>query len=412
VAILLASTAIGQAQPAPRTLVAPLPEDFHPQVIPAVATGTPAAGSIQQVSGCSTCGTAGGLPEGPGLWGYNKHHGYADGLDSLGLGCAGGSCGSGCGSGGCGENGCIPGRAPCVSCEGQGRFGRLLGAVHNAVCCPDPCYEPAWRCGPNASLFVDPARPVTQSRIRWDSGKNVTTPDRSEFFWAATGNGQKGPSKPERSVDYNELRYYQEAGTGLFSFFVDTPYRNLEGQVNLGAGGFGDMVLGTKSMLLDSELIQTTFQLTTSIPMGAASRGIGVGHVAIEPSLIWAVKLYPDSFWQGQLAYTIPIAGTKGFAGSVLRWNNSWNQVICNPLPDVALLGTFEGVGYTFTSGSFTDPATGVALSANNTTYFSVGPGFRLCVCNKFDFGFGMQFAVSQDHFADQLYRTEIRYRF
>src|SRR5262249_36887287 len=157
----------------------------------------------------------------------------------------------------------------------------------------------------NAALFVDYARPATLTRVRWDSGHNLTQPDRAEYFWAAAG--QRGPRRPETSVDYNELRFYQEAGADRFSLFVDMPYRNLDANVNGGAGGFGDLVIGTKSMLLDSELLQTTLQITTSIPTGVASRGTGVGHVAIDPSLLWAVKLYPDTYWQGQLGYVIPI---------------------------------------------------------------------------------------------------------
>ena len=46
------------------------------------------------------------------------------------------------------------------------------------------------------------------------------------------------------------------------------------------------------------------------------------------------------------------------------------------------------------------------------TTYFYVGPGMRLAFCDKLDIGFGVQFAVTGDHFAQQLYRTELRWRF
>lgn len=427
---LLLWSSAGSAQP----LVAPLPADFktadikqveaemrNPDAVKDAESGAPVAApkasfrhgvvpavasvlysepsNLQQVSGCSTCNSGSGSP---GVFGYSHFHGMPDGLS--GIGC------DSCGSGGCGENGCVPGRQPCYTCEGCGRMGRIFCAVHNAMCCPDPCYEPHWGCGENASLFVEPARPITQTRIRWDFGNNLILPDRAEYFWKAIGKG--GPSKPENNVDYNELRYYQEAGAGAFSFFVDQPYRNLRAQDNLGSGGFGDMVLGTKTLLLDSELVQSTFMLTTSIPMGAASRGIGNGHVVMEPSLLWAIKLYSDTYWQGSFGYVIPIAATKDFGGSVFRWNNSLNHVLFRPLPDVAVVGTIEGTGYTFTSGSYTDPLTGYPFSANETSYFSVGPGFRVCLCDRFDFGFGMQFSVTSEHFADQLYRSEIRFRF
>lgn len=395
VAVLVVWAANGRAQ---SPAVAPLPPGQGlAGLIPSVNPGgpRPADPGVVQAN-CASCASPGGAPTGPGVHGYG--HYPADG-------CTAGNCGSE----GCGEAGCVPGRPPCVTCEGQNRVGRMLCAFHNALCCPDPCYEPRWTAGPNAALFVDYARPVTQTRIRWDSGQNVIQPDRAEYFWAAIG--KKGPKKPETRVNYNELRFYQEAAADRFSFFIDMPYRQVNGAVNGGSGGFGDLILGTKTLLLDSELVQTTFQLTTSIPTGVPGRGIGVGHVSLDPSLLWAVKLYPDTYWQSQLGYVIPISGTPGFAGSILHYGNSINHVICRPLPDTAFIGSIESLGYTFTSGSYTN-TNGAVLSANNQTYFGVGPGFRLSVCDKLDLGFGVLFSATTNRFADQLYRTELRWRF
>lgn len=384
-----------------------------------LAAGTPAAGFAQtpgqavQIpsvapvtvgpditpASCNSCGLPPLQQVSPGVYGYGKRY-------------AGGGCGpDGCADGdpGCGEAGCVPGRSPCVTCEGHNRVGRLFCAFHNALCCPDPCYEPRWVDAANAAFFVDSARPYSMTRLRWDAGRNMIQPDRAEYFWAAIG--KKGPPKPETGLNYNELSLYVEAATERFSFFINTPYRNVDADVNGGSGGFGDLVLGTKSLFLDSELLQMTFQFTTSIPVGVAGRGIGVGHVNLVPSLLASVKLYPDTYWQSQLSYVIPVSGTPGFAGSVLEYRNALNHVLCRPLPDTALIGTIEGVGYTFTSGSFTD-AGGVVRSANDQTYFTLGPGLRLCICDKVDFGIGIQFAVTSFHFADQLYRTELRWRF
>ena len=277
------------------------------------------------------------------------------------------------------------------------------------ICCPDPCYEPRWVDAANASLFTPSARPATYTRFRWDHGNNLTQPDRAEYFWAAIGG--KGPANPEGRVNYNELSMYVEMGGDRFSFYINTPYRNQRGDANGGSGGFGDLTLGTKTMFLDSELLQMTFQLGTTIPVGLSGRGIGNGHVSMEPSLLWAVKLFPETYWQGQLGYWIPISGTSGFAGSVVIWNNSLNHVLCRPMRDTALIGTIESTGYTFTAGSVTN-ANGVVESANDTTYFNVGPGLRLAVCDKLDIGFGVQFAVTGTRFAQQLYRTEFRWRF
>ncbi len=315
-----------------------------------------------------------------------------------------------CGDVGCGEAGCVAGRAPCVTAEGHGCFGRLSAAFHNALCCPDPCYEPRWSTAPNAGLFLDFARPTTITRFRWDHGEGMTTPDRGEFFWAKTGG--PGPSRPETRVDYNELSLYQEVGGDKFSFFISTPYRNLNGQQNGGSGGFADLVLGTKTMFLDSELLNMTFQFKTSIPVGSTGSGAGTGHVSLEPSFLNTVKLSPDAFWQSQVAFSIPISGTDGVAGTVLHYHNSFNKVICRPVADTVLVGMAEFNGWTFTSGGFTDPTTGLVRGTRGETYFSMGPGLRLGICDKVDFGFGVQFSVTSGRFAEQLYRSELRWRF
>ena len=369
-------------------------------VAPLMGDPMPAGSGVVPASGCSSCGLASPSQMSPGIYGYGKYPGP--------------SCGAGgCGSEGCGENGCVPGRPPCETCEGQCRITRMFCATHNALCCPDPCYEPRWNCVANAALFVDGAQPVTQSRLRWDSGQNVTSPDRSEFFWAAIGG--KGRPKPESSVNYNELSFYQEVATEKFSFYIMQPYRNMNAAVNGGSGGFGDLTLGTKTLFLDSEVIHQSFQFQTQIPTGNPGNGSGVGHVSLTPSILTSVKLYPDTFLQSQLGYWIPIAGSvvngSSYAGGVFQFNQSVNHVICRPLRDTALIGSIESVGYVFTSGKFTDP-TGTVFSANNQTYFSIGPGFRLCICEKADIGFGAQFSVTNNHFADQLYRTEVRWRF
>jgi len=366
-------------------------------VTPAVAELSPGAPPGVVPAGCSSCGSPGPV-EGfsPGIYGYGYKY-------------APPACDVGCVDGGCGEAGCVAGRPPCEVCEG-GCFTRLFCAFHNAICCPDPCYEPRWEAGANAALFVPAVRPGTYMRLRWDYGHNLVDPDRAEYFWGAIGHS--GPGHPERKVNYHELSLYAEMGTEKFSFFIDTPYRSLRTLDNGGAGGFGDLSLGTKSVLVDSELFLATFQFKTTIPTGLSGHGIGTGHVSLEPSLLYSVKLYPGTWWQGQLGYWIPVSGTSGFDGGVVVYNNSINHVLCRPLRDTAIIGTIETSGWTFTAGSFTDPLTGAVRPANNTTYFNIGPGLRVSVCDKVDFGFGVQFAVTNPHFAQQLYRTELRWRF
>jgi hypothetical protein len=89
------------------------------------------------------------------------------------------------------------------------------------------------------------------------------------------------------------------------------------------------------------------------------------------------------------------------------------NQLICSCGHDVQLVATFEVGGYEFTSGEYTDPITLLPVHATSVgSIFNVGPGIRLHLCDKIDFGAGTQFAISSDHLAEELVRAEFRIRF
>lgn len=316
--------------------------------------------------------------------------------------------------GGCGPyGGCVSGRSPCHSCTAKTRIGRFTCAMYHSLCCPDPCYDPVWVGVKNAAFFVDSARPNTHQRVRWDAGRNMIFPDRAEFFWAQADGGGLGPSAPQlRRLDYNDLSLYTEtAGGTSFAFFVEMPYREVRPDgTTPHAAGFADMNLGTKSVMFDTELLQVTFQFRTFIPQANSSKGLGTGHVSLEPSLLVGLNLGPNTFLQGQLSEWIPISADD-YAGSILHHHLSFNQVLYRALPDVPLIGTLEYNGWSFQSGYYTDPDLGMQ-PASGYTYVSAGPGLRLVVCDKVDFGMGVAFALTSDHFAKYLYRSEFRWRF
>ncbi len=308
---------------------------------------------------------------------------------------------------GCGEAKCFPGRKPCCP-TGTGTFARFFHGVHDCLCCPDPCYEPRWVPAANAGIFLDFARPRSMTRFRWNHGENLILPDRNEYFWGAIGG--PGPGLPETGLDYDELTIYLETASDNFSLFIETPYRNNDPDINFGSGGFGDLRFGTKSLLVDCELLQFTFQFTTTVPTGRSGNGLGTGHTSLEPALLASLKLAPDTYMQAQLAEWIPLGGTPGVQGSLLRYNFAFNRVMYRPLPDTDLIGILEFGGFAFQAGGFTDPVSGLVLPSNEDGYFYLGPGLRLSVCDKLDVGFGASFALTDQHFADQIYRIELRY--
>jgi hypothetical protein len=364
--------------------------DVPPTILQAVAKAKAEmdkedAGATIQQAQCSSCSN--------GLFGS----------PTVGMSCSGPGC-TGCSAG------CFPGQL-CQPCEGEGFLGRTFARLHNCVCCPDPCYEPKWIAAASAAFFQDAARPVTMTRIRYDRGVNLRFPDRNNFLFPPA------TAAPTSGVSYDELRMSMEAGTDTFSITVDTPYRSIETpNRNWGDSsnnsGFGDISIATKSLLLDCELIQLAFQFKTNIPSGSSGNGLGLGIVALEPSLLFSVKLLEDTYFQSQIAEWIPLGGSAT-AGSLLHYHFAINHVLWR-MPcchDMLFVGSFEVNCITFQAGTFTNDLN-QRIDSSGSTYVTLGPGIRYQLCERMDIGVAAQFAVTSDHYEEQLYRTEFRWRF
>ena len=324
-------------------------------------------------------------------------------------------------SGSCGPGGCVPGRSRnCHHAESATYVGRFVTNLYHCLCCPDPCYQPRWVPEANASFFVDPARPRTQKRLRWDHAFSMWFPDRSEYFWAREylGPGPKPkipttrrgkPVYGERTLSYDQLYVYIEAALPRFSFFTEVPYRSTSPDLTAHHAGFADMNIGTKSLLLDCDLLQLTLQFKTYFPIGNVLYGLGNGHVSLEPSLLMAMHLAPNTYLQGQIAEWVPLGGDPDYAGAILHYHLSMNQLLCDFTPDVKLMGTLEFNGWSFQDGAFTAPILGPKKSSGDS-YLSLGPGLRMSVCDFIDFGVGTAFALGGGpNWGNPLIRSEIR---
>jgi hypothetical protein len=313
----------------------------------------------------------------------------------------------------CGCATCLPGQFHhCPPCFASTRIGRFLWAIHREACCADPCYDPHWWALADTAFFTGAARPVSQQRFRWDAGYDLIFPDRAEYFWARSGGGGLGPAATPNAIRYHELSMYTEIAAGKFSMFTDLPYRSEYPDNSGHTAGFSDMTVGTKSMLHDSELMQVTFQMTTYIPIGVAGRGLGTGHVSLEPSLIFGLNVSRFGYLQAQVAEWIPLGGNPDYAGALLRFHTSYNHSLAGSPDAIHLLGNFELNGWGFQDGAYTSPTLGPNQPANDYVYLSAGPGLRLVVCDAIDFGAGSAFALTSDHWAERLIRTELRIRY
>jgi hypothetical protein len=318
---------------------------------------------------------------------------------------------AGCSS--CGSGQCVPGREQCPACEPCNCVDRFFCRLYDCICCPDPCYDPRWTPIADSAFFVDAARPQTQVRFRVDYGVGMVFPDRSEYFWARSGGNGRGPGKAELGLSYADTTMYTEAATGRVGVFFETSYRSLDPDFNKHAAGFGDMTVGTKTLLLDCELVQVSLQFKTYLPVGDVGKGLGTGHVSLEPSLLFGIRISQDSFLQAQVAEWIPTGGDNDYAGAILHYHFSWNNLLFRFHPEVPVISTLEFNGWTFQDGAFTALGpNGSFQRAGDYGYFSAGPGLRIFACDKLDFGVGVAFALTEPHWATTLYRMELRLRF
>jgi hypothetical protein len=385
-------------------------------------------GEIILVQGCSSCGK-GTIGSGGGLG-------------------AGGSHLSG-GSSTCGPEGCTPGRHNCYPWEHNKTFaGRMAGAMYEALCCPDPCYEGKWIPLADSAFYSDSIRPISQQKLRWDIGRNLVNPTRNAYMFA--------PNPifpyPVKSLNYNDVYISTEIATGGFSILSDISYRTLSIDPSEGGGAFGDMMIGTKSLLFDTELIQIAMEFKTFLPTGNFTAGFGTGHVSLEPSLLVCLKLKEKTYLQGQISEWIPLGSTTppvGTAGSLLHAHLSLNHVLHEVNPDIPIIGTLEYSGYYFQAGGNQDvstiPTGSISTSSSSTnsstndfygsssssssssgttssipvtnssgiSYQYIGPGLRMFMGSHYDMGVGAQFALSgNNRFAEQLYRVEFRLRY
>ncbi len=288
--------------------------------------------------------------------------------------------------------------------------GRFYDALTAALCECDACYQPQWRLLESASFWVDSARPQNRTRVRWDYGPGMIFPDRAEYFWARVGS--RGPATvPTPDLDYHELSQYIETAHGGFSAFFVMPYRSLYMRDAGHAAGFGDIQIGTKSLLHDTPLVQVTLQMTTTIPSANSRKGLGTGHVSLEPALLVGLALTERDFLQAQAAEWIPLGGDSDYQGALLRWGVAWNRTVWQRDRDNTMTANLDLVGWSFQDGAYTDPVLG-QQRANDESYVYLGPGSRMLLCGRFEFGAGAIFALTDNHFARHVFRSDLTIRY
>ncbi len=173
--------------------------------------------------------------------------------------------------------------------------------------------------------YIDSAIVTNKVRFRFDAAYDNPTPDRAEFLYpkcGCFGGSAPGPPLVETGIDFQEFSLYAESLllSDLISGFVEIPFRLINPEQNNNTGGLSDINVGLKAALWVDQAHYLTFQFRTYIPSGDGADGLGTEHVSLEPGLLFMKRCGNGTTIEGEIRDFIPIDGTEGWAGNVLRY--------------------------------------------------------------------------------------------
>lgn len=257
--------------------------------------------------------------------------------------------------------------------------------------------------------YIDPAIPGDVFRFRYDSSYQNLRPTLAEFFWTP---GPRGPKIPESNVDYQDLTSYLEALiTDDTSVYVEVPVRFLDPTLNPNTAGFGDMNFGFKHSFLVDEDSVTTFQFRTYIPSGDYERGLGNGHVSLEPAFLVYQQLGERWGFEGEVRDWIPINGTS-FAGNVVRYGLGLHYDIVRE-EDLRISPVVEFVGWTVLDGKVAvrqSPDLVEIQNAARETIVNVKAGLRTKIGQRMDLYGGYGRCLTGNLWYRDTFRVELRF--
>ena len=265
-----------------------------------------------------------------------------------------------------------------------------------------------------APFIIDPTQPQNYTMIRWDSGFGLHTPDRAEFFWSKPGKGP--PISPDR-INFQDLIFVNETGSDAFSVMTEIPVRFIESDYGISTSGMGDIKVATKARLINGNNWQITQIFRTYINTGSTTKGVGAGHVSLEPGLLARYQLRPDTYVHGQVKFWIPIAADTGFASDVLTYGVGVSHILYET-DHFSFIPNLEMVNFDFLSGQKTVGNTssfpGQIVNANNDTSINLIPGARFVMGPKGDLGL-FEFGISNmigmgDRYLNNMWRLEFKF--
>ncbi|MCA9213850.1 MAG: hypothetical protein KDB27_12350 [Planctomycetales bacterium] len=265
------------------------------------------------------------------------------------------------------------------------------------------------------ALFeMDSAIPNKAMRFRIASANNYEFPDRAEYFWAKAPNGRGlASSSVETAIDYQDFRIQLETGGEKLSVLTELPIRSLDPEFNPNTTGLGDMSVGTKAVLKQTET-WTLSQITrTYMNTGAITHGLSTGHVSMEPGLLFSKRYGRRTQLHGELKYWFPIAGDPNHSGQIMRYGLGASRIF-RESDAFAILPTLEVVGFTVLDGQKTGLDTmgqPAEIPLDGETIVNVYPGLWFVRERKsiLELGVSGGLAVSNEKFYESILRFDVR---
>jgi hypothetical protein len=260
-----------------------------------------------------------------------------------------------------------------------------------------------------APQVVETATGTSSTSVLLRADRGLATPDRLELIWAAP---TRGPV-PESRVDILDTIFRMEVGNDNLLVMTEYTLRSLNPERNDNTTGFGDMSLGVKSTLHSSHSTTVASVFRTYLKTGPSDRGLGTGHVSLEPGFLLRHQLNEHTFFHGEAKYWLPIAGTTDVAGDVLKLGTALSTV-WKETDTMALLPTLEFSSYTFLAGSATRPD-GLRRRVNGEFAGELYPGLR-CVhgpgneLGLLEYGIATGFVFADEGWFDSRLVFDIRF--
>jgi hypothetical protein len=286
--------------------------------------------------------------------------------------------------------------------------------------------------------YIEDATVGKRFRMRFDSGADINSPDRAEFFYAKCGCFRTLSGSPAldlnapgpgpgvvTGMNFQQLNLLSEYTIGRHaSVFTELPFRWIKptdfvpGTGSFGnQSGLGDISVGTKLALSSTASHDITVMVRGSFPTGDASKGLGTDHGSVEPALLVRQTLGGRAQIEGMFGDYHPTGSSKGplpgngnFSGDILYYGIGPSfDIVQNSsvhiAPVVELVGWHVLSGYE--TATFNPPTSTGDVSGLNIVNLKIGGRVTMATAGSIYVGYG--FALTSNQWYDHILRLEYR---